>query len=660
MPGSNAVRLPPENIPVKISFTIFRDRYGKAAGAQESTLDELAAFIHSTVGKSKDELPLVKFALFGNVKTADGCLRNDSNVLSVTGVEADYDSGVMSFEEAVAIADKAGVYTLVYTSPSHTPERPRWRILAPFSEALPPEERDRLMGRLAGLYGGIFGSESWTLSQSYYLGRVDGRPIPQIEIVGEKPINEVDELDDTWLGKPHTQGNGSTTFKNGPIDEQALLEEIISGNSYHPPVMRLLGRWAFSGVAMLEAQARLVKAFECIMPPDRDERWRERYADIPNCIRWVYSKEAEKRDEHVEFTINGTKSDAADAPPLSEFILQHTSFNFWGTRELPQTDPLLGDLVTTTSRILLVGPTGLGKTNFLVPLGMTVADGVSFLHWCGGGKLRRVLYVDGEMSRRLFRARLDDAARRHGNRPATFFPLSREDFEDLPPLDTAAGQKYIDSVISVLGAIDLVIFDNLQALTLGDLRDPESWRKVNPWTRDLTRRCVGQIWVQHTGLDETHAYGDKTREWGLDTVMLMERSERPEADIAFRIRFLKARERTPDNRGDFEPTIVTLAGDTWTSERGSNESGTRKSTDLALDVLKDEIARGNGVIPPASERIPRYTPCITAGAWRKAYELRSLSESPEAAERAFYRAAKDLIEKRKLVTKVDLWVWPVR
>ena len=76
--------------------------------------------------------------------------------------------------------------------------------------------------------------------------------------------------------------------------------------------------------------------------------------------------------------------------------------------------------------------------------------------------------------------------------------------------------------------------------------------------------------------------------------------------------------------------------------------------------LTIEIARGHGAIPLPSERIPPETPCITTGAWRKAYELRSLSGNREAAQRAFYRAAKDLIEKRKLVAKHDLWVWPVR
>jgi hypothetical protein len=37
---------------------------------------------------------------------------------------------------------------------------------------------------------------------------------------------------------------------------------------------------------------------------------------------------------------------------------------------------------------------------------------------------------------------------------------------------------------------------------------------------------------------------------------LMETIERPEADIAFSLKFTKARERTPDNRADFEAAVI--------------------------------------------------------------------------------------------------------
>jgi hypothetical protein len=229
----------------------------------------------------------------------------------------------------------------------------------------------------------------------------------------------------------------------------------------------------------------------------------------------------------------------------------------------------------------------------------------------------------------------------------------------MSPFDTEAGQQYLDSVLNVLGAVDLVIFDNLQALTLGDLREPESWRKVYPWTLDLTGRCIGQVWVQHTGLDETHAYGDKTREWGLDTVGIMERAERPEADIAFTLKFPKARERTPDNRADFEPVVITLADDQWTSSRDMSRPGKRVARDRVLELITDAIA-SYGEIPPSCRQIPPDTPCIKEDLARRVCEAGCISEgTPEATRKAIYRALKKLLATG-FIGKHEPWIWIVR
>lgn len=356
-----------------------------------------------------------------------------------------------------------------------------------------------------------------------------------------------------------------------------------------------------------------------------------------------------------------------DAAPSDDqkwraYVAERLPLRKWLDRDTPPPDFVLGEVISTTTRLLLVAPTGLGKTNFGLAVGTAVATGtVGFLHWRIPAA-RRVLYVDGEMSDRLMKQRAMDACRRNAAAPENnLFILSREDFPDMPALNTAAGQRFIDRIIEAIGGVDLVIFDNIQALLTGDMKDEEPWQHTLPWVRELTRRKIGQLWVHHTGHDESHSYGTKTREWQLDTVMLLERVERPDADISFRLTFTKARERYADNRADFEPALITLVDDAWTSERGEPARTTKKksATDLALDVLKDEIVRGNGTVPAQSERIPHLVACITVGAWRKAYEQRSAHESKEAAERAFYRAAKDLIEKRKLVAKHDLWVWPV-
>lgn len=220
------------------------------------------------------------------------------------------------------------------------------------------------------------------------------------------------------------------------------------------------------------------------------------------------------------------------------------------------------------AEIFLSAPTGLGKTMFKMAVGLSIAGGTDFLHW-RGHRPARVLYIDGEMSNRLHKVRLEDAARRYGGTPAGFHALCRDDVPEMPPLNTIEGQNYIDSIIEEIGGVDFIIPDNVMSLIVGDMKDEESWAQTMPWIKRLTQRQIGQCWIHHTGGDKSKSYGTSTREWQLDTSMLMEDVDRPGSDIAFTLKFLKARERAPHNRGDFEPAVITLANDIWSIEAGS-------------------------------------------------------------------------------------------
>ena len=101
-----------------------------------------------------------------------------------------------SFEEAVQRLHASKVLAIAYTSPSHSPAAPRWRVLCPLSTEYPPEERDRLMARLNGLFDGVFSNESWTRSQSYYFGSVNSNPAHRVAVVADgRPIDLAAELD---------------------------------------------------------------------------------------------------------------------------------------------------------------------------------------------------------------------------------------------------------------------------------------------------------------------------------------------------------------------------------------------------------------------------------------------------------------------------------
>jgi RecA-family ATPase len=217
----------------------------------------------------------------------------------------------------------------------------------------------------------------------------------------------------------------------------------------------------------------------------------------------------------------------------------------WLSRDLLEPDFLLGELLSTTSRLLIVGPTGLGKTMFGLAVAFALAGNKGFLHW-EARRSGRVLYVDGEMSARLMKRRLTEAVGRAGMEPEGLCILSREDFPEMPPLNSKEGQRWLDHKIAGIGPFDLVIFDNIQALLVGDMKEEEQWAKILDWVRDLTRRSIGQLWFHHTGHDETRSYGSKAREWQFDTVALMERVDTKE-DLAFTLRFTKARGRTSEN-----------------------------------------------------------------------------------------------------------------
>jgi predicted P-loop ATPase len=248
----------------------------------------------------KPQLPLLKLARFGNTAVPHtGSLRHDQNLIACTGVEGDYDGEQVSFEEAAERLLKSNISCIVCTTPSYTVDRPRWRVFAWFSCELPPADRARMTDRLNGALGGVLAAESWTLSQSFYYGSVNENPSHRVEIVEGEPIDLCEDLDLIAIGRPSGTGpkpNGHDPA-GGPVDEAALITAIISGENYHAPKTRLLGKWAHDGVPFMEAERRLFGAFDAVDGSLRDARWAERRADIQRTVAGIYGKEAGKQDD---------------------------------------------------------------------------------------------------------------------------------------------------------------------------------------------------------------------------------------------------------------------------------------------------------------------------------------------------------------------------
>ena len=346
-----------------------------------------------------------------------------------------------------------------------------------------------------------------------------------------------------------------------------------------------------------------------------------------------------------EQTPNWTpQSEPAPAPPLS--------LANWLTRDLPSSDLLLPWL-STTSRVLIAAFTGIGKTMFGIGLGMAAADGSGFLHW-RGVRPARVLFIDGEMSRRLLQQRLIDEVARLGRSPEGFHILSHEDVENFRPLNTPEGQAFIERMIERIGSVDLIIFDNIMSLLAGNMKETEQWAATLSWVRSLTRRKIGQMWMHHTN-DEGKGYGDKTREWQMDTVLHLEAAKRPDTDVSFNLDFRKARERTPQTRSDFQTARIALLGDAWRSEA----TAIRKEHVSPLGFKF--LAALQNVLASGGERI-NGRPSTTLDLWRAECTRMGLidpAEKPKSASALFSKHRTQLIAANHVACDNDL-VWLVR
>jgi hypothetical protein len=288
--------------------------------------------------------------------------------------------------------------------------------------------------------------------------------------------------------------------------------------------------------------------------------------------------------------------DAQEQPPSEDHLpglRDHLAIEAWIERPMPPPDRLLGDLMTTTSRMFLVGRTGLGKTMFGFAIACGIASGHGFLH-LRSSRPARVLYIDGEMPSELIKTRAGDALRRATMPPApgNLLIYSRDTEDDfaarfptlgmMPALNSEAGHNFVLALIGAIGGVDVVIFDNVMSLVAGDHREETPWSETLPLVAKLTARRIGQVWLDHTGHNTERQYGSSTKAWRFDAVGVMTPlpdDQRGRHEVAFTLSFEypgKARRRTPDNWQDFETCIIRLKDDRWTSEPADPASVTRK------------------------------------------------------------------------------------
>jgi hypothetical protein len=216
-----------------VFITRFDDEKAQSKRGDAFTLPALCAHILETDAAKKETTPWLKLAMFGKKRSKKQCLRHDANVHMLSGIEVDYDGEVISFDDAVATMTKANVRCLLYTSASHGPEAPRWRILVPFSKDYPTISRASMVGRINGLFNGSLAPESFVLSLAYHYGSVNQNPHHQAVVLDGGFLDLNDRLHGGSIDK-NGHRNGHKEFEQNRSSSKVRHE---LGNAFlnHKP-----------------------------------------------------------------------------------------------------------------------------------------------------------------------------------------------------------------------------------------------------------------------------------------------------------------------------------------------------------------------------------------------------------------------------------------
>lgn len=327
----------------------------------------------------KKAMRLLKLATFGRLKNPKGNLRHDANVLALHGIEVDYDNNDgldYSPEKAAEVLEAAGVIGVIYTSPSHTKAKPRWRGLFPFAQPYVGTTRQMRDFRNTGidalerLLACKFSPESRTLSQTYYYGRVKGtdywtwsggelpidRALPQMVFARDEPDQDT-------------------------LDIEFTLAQLQSGANYHQSLVSLAGHHVAKGVALDEVVEVLETAMRAIPADERRDEWESRYAAISNSIvPWFEGKEPK---------LNGTHAPEGLATALNPVVVP--------LEDLSSRPRIYGDYLLRGYLSMINGPGGVSKSVWTLVLGLGLAIGRDLLGISSGPvNPRRVLMVNNE------------------------------------------------------------------------------------------------------------------------------------------------------------------------------------------------------------------------------------------------------------------------
>lgn len=313
---------------------------------------------------------------------------------------------------------------------------------------------------------------------------------------------------------------------------------------------------------------------------------------------------AERAGQFVQPTDAGEQPEV-DRDAVARFLSIATLANL----EIPPETKFLGDVLTTGRRVFLVGTTGLGKSQLAHAIGAGIATGRGFLGWTCD-RPARVLVIDGEMSKQTLKTRARAMMRRVGvkwdGENLVMFAADRADefaklFPQLgkfEPLNLPAGRQFLIRLIQLMQP-EVVVFDNVMSLTVGDQKDEQTWKQAEPLIKHLTALGIAQLWIDHAGWNASRQYGAAAKAWLMDAVGIMTaQADNGNGKVSFKLSFNppgKARHRSEENEDDYSDRAIMLCHDEWSSTPLGQAKDIADAV-IATDRRKKMLAAGRKLL----------------------------------------------------------------
>lgn len=610
---------------------------------------------------NKKACPWVKLATFGGKRTAQYSLRHNDNVQEIHGIEGDYDDEVMTPEEAVAKLEAAQIRAIVYTSPSHTPEKPRWRVLCPLATVASPEQRTALVARLNGALGGVLASESFTLSQAYYYGSTGEHY--RVLVTFDDPddgtcVDDLDELDNIAIGKPTT----STPAPDGtPSDALHAFRVTVAklGRKLRTCDGRreLLKSYVASRSAVGNRGADLVTLVHGIAAQFFDPADPFDEKDVQGLVRWASGRDNKAAEDASRLAAGLAGAISAAPGTKNPYVLRHVS----DLLTPKQVQFVIEGVIEVETLVMLFGPPKHGKSFISLDWACSVATGTP---WCGRETQQgSVFYLAGEGHAGIGR-RLTAWQLHHGHdlsKAPLFFS------EKAPVMTTKEGAKLVGNAIfemaKIHGKPSLIVIDTLaRSFGVANENDTAAMNEFVVAVDEFKSyfKCAMTV-VHHSGHGASdRARGSSSLPGAVDASFSVEKK----GDNTICLSQPLAKDSAEIDPIHFEMKSLDLPG--WVDQHGTvltslvlvpQEPGTApersKPLSPALHAAKNsfiDAAGKHGELDDAGQFVGLHVDL-----WRPEFYRVSACENAEAKKVAFQRARKELIKAQKLTVNDDVY-----